>query len=193
VTGLYPGTDYKVCFIDTGLPAKGGSSDATGYISQCWQHQPTWSTSTSVAVTSEATSSGINAALEAAAGISGKVTDAGGTFHGLANVVVTVTSSTRVTRTITKADGSYSMHLLAPGSDYTVCFSASNASGGSSGQVGYLGQCWQNQSTSGTATPITLASGTTTTGISAALTAAAAISGKVTDAGGTFHGLANVR
>jgi hypothetical protein len=193
VTGLEAGTDYQVCFLGAG--GTGGSSDAWSYVSQCWQNQP-YGDWTPITVTSGATSGGISAALSATGALSGTVTDAAGTHHGLAGVEVKVSvpscSYSCVHVATTAADGSYSMRWLAPGSDYTVCFSAPRASGGSSDATGYVDQCWQNQPTPGTRTPITLTSGTTTTGINAALTAAATISGKVTDAGGTFQGLANV-
>jgi hypothetical protein len=82
---------------------------------------------------------------------------------------VTVRSSATAARRHTAADGSYSMRGLPSGSDYTVCFSTSYATGGSSDATGYVDQCWQNQPTSGTPTPVTLALGTTTTGINAAV------------------------
>jgi Carboxypeptidase regulatory-like domain len=54
-------------------------------------------------------------------------------------------------------------------------------------------QCYNNQPTSGTPDPVTVTAGGTTTDINDALIEAGAVSGMVTDAGGTHQGLANVQ
>jgi hypothetical protein len=165
VTGLPTGTDYAVCF--TGPDATGGSS-APGYLDQCYNHQPTWDTANPVAVTAGSTTTGINAALLSAGAISGTVTDAGGTHHGLADVGVDVTSGEFYGNTITDADGSYTIKGLPAGTDYQVCFTDYGATGGSS-ESGYLSQCYLNQPDSSSATPVVVTLGTTRTGINAAL------------------------
>jgi hypothetical protein len=60
VVGLAAGT-YVVCFFAE--DATGGSSDAAGYVDQCYKNQPTVQTATLVTVTVGATTSGIDAAL----------------------------------------------------------------------------------------------------------------------------------
>jgi hypothetical protein len=74
---------------------------------------------------------------------------------------------------------------LVAGTDYTVCFYGYGATGGSSDASGYVDQCYNNQPTSDTATPVTVTLGVATTGINAALTGVGAISGLVTAPGGT--------
>jgi hypothetical protein len=61
-TGIPAGTDYQVCFSGSN-GATGGSSDATGYLDQCYLNQPDSNTATPVAATLGATRTGINAAL----------------------------------------------------------------------------------------------------------------------------------
>ncbi|MEP7193173.1 MAG: hypothetical protein ABI903_09935, partial [Actinomycetota bacterium] len=192
VSGLAAGNHYTVCFAAAG--ATGGSSDTTGYINQCYDNQPTSHTRTPVTVAAGATTPGINAALAVAGAISGTVTDAAGSHHGLANVLVyALSSSNRDSQQVTTgADGSYVLTGLPAGSGYAVYFEDLGATGGSSDARGYFDQTWQNQPTSGTPTPVSVTNGTTTFGINAALVGAAAMSGSVTDAGGTHHGLANV-
>jgi hypothetical protein len=86
------------------------------------------------------------------------VTDAGGTHHGLAGVQVQVTSaSTAASRyATTAANGTYAVLGLSAGTDYTVCFTADGATGGVTDALGYLGQCYDNQPSSGTPTPVTV-------------------------------------
>jgi IPT/TIG domain/Carboxypeptidase regulatory-like domain len=184
VTGLPSATDYKVCF--DGSAATGGSSDPTGYVDQCY-------TPTPVTVTVGATTTGINAALAGGGAMSGTVTDAGGTHHGLAPVRVTARIAGANEYAWTGADGTWSMTGLSAGT-YYVCFEASWwATGGSSDVIGYADQCYNNTPPVwGSTTPVPVTVGETAIGINAALVAAGAMSGTVTDAGGTHHGLAGV-
>lgn len=59
----------------------------------------------------------------------------------------------------TAADGTYSAPGLEAATDYTVCFSASGATGGSSDALGYVDQCYDNQPMSGTPTPVSVTLG----------------------------------
>jgi hypothetical protein len=192
VQGVPAGTDYQVCFFATG--AKGGSSDALGYLDQCYDNQPALGTPTPVVVTLGDSRAGVDAALAVAGAVSGTVRDAGGTRHGLANVSVTVYSPSTggYSGATTGADGTYDAPGLAAGSDFTVCFYASGATGGSSDALGYLDQCFDNQPMSGTPTPVAVTVGATRASVDANLVGGGAISGTVSDAGGTQHGLANV-
>jgi hypothetical protein len=185
--------DYQVCFYASG--ATGGASDTLGYLDQRYNAQPTTGTPTPVTVTAASTTAGINAALAVGGAVSGTVTDAGGTHHGLAGVQVSVSSASTLASgfATTAADGSYTVNALPPAADYQVCFTASGATGGTSDALGYVDQCYSNQPTSGTPTPVSVTAGGTTTGTGAALAAAGAVSGTVTDAGGTHHGLAGVQ
>ena len=116
----------------------------------------------------------ISGALVRGGAVSGTVTDAGGSTHGLAHVLVEVSSASTGDHAwaATTADGSYTARGLNAAADYQVCFHGSAATGGSSDTAGYVDQCWQNQPTSGTPTQMTLTSGETTTGINAALVGA---------------------
>jgi hypothetical protein len=193
VSGVPAGTDYQVCFSASG--ATGGSSTEFGYVTQCYDNQPTWDTATPVAVTAGEIQTGINAALQGGGAVSGTVTDAGGSLHGLENVQVNVSSSSTQANgsAQTDFDGNYTVPGLPAGNDYQVCFFTwSGATGGSSDPTGYIEQCYDNQTTSGTPTPVAVTLGAATIGINAALAGAAAISGTVTDAGGAHHGLADV-
>jgi len=192
VSGMPAGTDYQVCFYASG--ATGGSSDATGYLNQCYDNQPITGTPTPVAVTLGAPRVGIDAALAGGGAISGTVSDAGGSQHGLVNVWVSVSSESTATSVSvwTAADGTYTVSGLAAGTDYTVCFTWAGATGGSSDALGYLDQCYDSQPRSGMPTPVTVILGVPRVAVDAALVGAGAISGTVSDAGGTQHGLANV-
>src|ERR1035437_7918162 len=180
--------------VDAAKPATSytntGLTSGTQYSYALFAHDGTPVYAAAATVTSTTTAAGSGA-------VSGTVTDAGGTHHGLANVLVKAytasigDSGTTVTATTT-TNGSYTVTGLPAATDYTVCFSATGATGGSSDATGYIAQCYNNQPTSSTATPVTVAADVTTTGINAALAGGGAVSGTVTDAGGTLHGLANV-
>ena len=118
---------------------------------------------------------GADAALEAAGGISGTVT-AAADGKMLGNVTVKVFSGSRhsVGSARTARDGTYTVTGLSaavPG--YTVCFEASDATGGSSSH-GYVSQCYRNvpwdgrtRPTGATSVPVT--AGALTLGADAAL------------------------
>ncbi|HEX8767368.1 MAG TPA: carboxypeptidase regulatory-like domain-containing protein, partial [Jatrophihabitans sp.] len=72
-TGLAAGS-YQVCFYSQG--ASGPST--TGYLDECYDDQPLYSSGTPVPVTLGHTSAGINAALAAGGAITGRVTDPSG-------------------------------------------------------------------------------------------------------------------
>ena len=138
--------------------------------------------------------------LQPGRGCLGLVTDAGGTHHGLVNVLVGLYSPAAHSRygsIETAADGTYAVTGLPAGTDYQVCFYATfYAVGLAPDALGYVDQCYNNQpnnQSSTSQTPVTVTAGATTTGINAALAVGGAVSGTVTDAGGTHHGLAHVR
>jgi len=193
VKGLPAGTDYQVCFWDYG-EVTGGAWDALGYLEQCYNNQSASGTPTPVGVALGVNKPAVNAALKAAGALSGMVSDAAGSHHGLARVDVYVSSAATGADewTSTAADGSWSLKGLLGGTDYQVCFYPSRATGGASDAVGYLRQCYNNQSASGTPTPVTVVLGVNKPAVNAALVAAGALSGIVSDAAGTHHGLASV-
>lgn len=190
VNVLTAAADYTVCF-SHGYGATGGTNDARGYVDQCWNAVAAGGTPTPVAVTSGSTRTGINAALGAAGAVSGKVTDAAGT--GLAQVEALVrTGASSYGFVSTLPDGTYTVGGLPPGTTYTVCFDASFAAGGATDALGYLDECWNNQPTRATATPVAVTAGATTPGIGGALSTAGGISGTVTASGGAPLGSVGV-
>jgi hypothetical protein len=173
-------------FTDTALLS------GTAYSYALFAHNATPGYATAATVTSDTTAAG-------SGDVSGTVTDAGGTQHGLVNVLVGLyspSSGSGYGGVETAADGTYTVTGLPAGTDYQVCFYASfYAAGGASDALGYVDQCYNNQpdnQLSTSRTPVSVTAGATTTGTDAALAVGGAISGTVTDAGGTHHGLANV-
>ena len=184
MNGLPARTDYTVCF--SGPDGRGGSSDAFGYVDQCWKARSLAGTPTPVAVTSGVPATGIDAPLLEGGAVSGMVTEAAGIHHGLANVFVSAdsrsTGSYRYAQSA--ADGSYTVKGLAPGADYTLCFTSFGSTGGSTDWLGYSDQCYDNRAAPAAPVPVTVTAGVTTTGVGAALTVGGAVSGRVTDASG---------
>ena len=125
--------------------------------------------------------------LSAGGAISGRVTDS--SSDGLSNVTVDVDSTGSggyVATATTDTNGDYTVTGLPAGTQ-TVCFDASQATGGSS-TGGYLDQCYHGVSWNGYenevvagATPVTVAASATTSAINATLVSSGAITGTVTD------------
>ena len=199
IDGIDPsGGGLGVCFDATAGAITGGTS-TTGYESQCWNNQP-WLghqlPSGFIAVTPVAgqVTSSINAALAAGSSISGRVTDgASGGVSGVSVLVYTLANgqlATGLGSAVTDGSGNYTVSGLQPNSaGYDVCFDAHHAAGGSS-TTGYLGECYRNigwnDNDNGilpSATAVPLTGGQTLTGIDQSLSAAGAISGKVTAGG----------
>ena len=120
--GMASGSQYSLCFTASS-GVSGGTSDSTGYVSQC--------STTPVTVAVGATTSGVNAALTPGGVVSGRVTQAG-TALELHNVGVRVSTSPDpggdTYNAWTNPDGSYSL-VVPPFSSYRVCFHASGATG----------------------------------------------------------------
>jgi 5-hydroxyisourate hydrolase-like protein (transthyretin family) len=146
----------------------------TNYLPQFYSGKATVETATPVTVTAGSTKSGINAALTVGGQITGTVTDAA-THAALKSVSITVlnSSGTSVASALTRDDGTYTVPGLATGS-YEVRFDAFG---------NYIEQFYNNKSTLATATSVSVTTGSTKSGIDAALaTSTGQISGTVTDA-----------
>jgi len=176
-------TKYDVCF---------GPDPSTEsmYAAQCYSFVP-WANkplsrkgttgmpakATALSATPGQAITNVNAVLSAGA-ISGKASQAS-THQALANVLVELfgTGSTPIGATLTKADGTYRFSGLIAVAGYRICFNGASGIGGTS-KTGYSAQCWKASAWSGTgapsatATPISVALGATTTGVSAALSPA---------------------
>ena len=137
-----------------------------------------------MSATAGSTTSGINATLPLAAGISGTVTAGGNAVAGVTAEVFN-SSGTYLTSATTDASGNYTVTGLSAGSD-TVCFEASQATGAPA--TGYLSQCYKGIAWDGSSAPpsgttsVTASAGSTQGNINASLTTAAGISGTVTAA-----------
>ena len=179
LTGL-AGLPYVVCFADPGL----GGSSTTGYLPECYNNAPndgTFAGTTPVTPTPGGAPVIVNAALASAGGIIGLVTDPSG--QPLSGVVIAVVDSAtgyNVDNTKTGTDGRYRVGGLPTGS-YKVCFTG--GSGPSAG--GYLKECFDNQPTTGTPTPVVVTSGSTATA-NAVLAAAGGIAGTVVEPTGAL-------
>ncbi|MGB4809897.1 MAG: carboxypeptidase-like regulatory domain-containing protein [Candidatus Phosphoribacter baldrii] len=186
LTGL-AGLPYVVCFAD---PRMGGSS-TTGYLSECYNNAPndgTLAGATPVTPTPGGAPTTVNAALSSAGGIVGLVTDPSGQPLPLVDVsVADAATGNYFDGATTGADGVYRVRGLPTGS-YEVCFNG--GSGPSAGS--YLKECFDNQPTTGTPTPVAVTAGSTATA-NAVLAAAGGIAGTVVEPAGALVGGLSVR
>ena len=201
INGLAPSSSgYVVCF--DGSHAGGGTS-AGGYRSQCYLNKP-WSgeyyeipaTAAHVSVATGATHSSVNGKLVAGGAIGGVVTAVdGGSALADVDVHVVKPNGDSVGEVVTGEDGRYRVSGLAASTSYRVCFDGSYAGGGPSA-TGYLNECydnvpWPSGDVPAGADSVAVAAGARTSGISASLADAGAISGRVT-ATATGHGITDV-
>ncbi len=171
ITGLHSG-GYGVGFSDCSTGA---------YVGQYYNNKPDYSSADRVAVTQGQTAANINARLQKAGKISGKVTDKV-SGDGLPNqcVVAQPTSgSGSGGYTQTDTDGTYTISGLAPGT-YKVQFSCDGFFGDSS----YAVQYYNGKPTSGTADVVTVTAGQETKAIDAKLAKAGSVSGNIKDSAG---------
>jgi protocatechuate 3,4-dioxygenase beta subunit len=118
LTGLSAGS-YQVCF--NSQAASGAST--TGWLDECYDNQPPYSSPTPVPVILGRTSAGVNAALATGGAISGRVTDPSGA--PLQDVLVSAFGADyRVF--YTDSSGGYALTGL-PSGNYTLCFDGSAA------------------------------------------------------------------
>ena len=146
------------------------------HVAAYFQEASTAEAAKSVDVAAGSTSAGIDAALGAGASITGTVTDAQ-SAKPLAGVSVYVSSgeSGASVSAETDASGQYTVSGLPAGS-YTVAFEAPNAN--------YVSQYYADAGTPAAASQVTVSVGQHLTGIGAALSGGASISGTVTQAHG---------
>ena len=163
VSGLRSG-DYEVYFTDCG----GG-----GYLPEYYD-DATYAGRTLVAVAAGADTPGIDASLAPGGAISGTVT-ADGSGAPLLDICVDAYTddSSSYGSAFTAGDGTYLIDGLAPGPHIVQFYDCSGA--------GYIAEYYDDALQYGDATPVSVTSGTTTTGISASLAVGGSISGTVID------------
>jgi hypothetical protein len=182
VDGLLAGS-YTVCYYP---PAP--TTSGIRYVGQCYQNEPLGgATQNPVTITAGQLTAGINTALTAQGGISGRVTSAADS-NGLSDVEVEATLASGTGPTVfatTGPGGTYTMPGLAS-EQYNVCFFPPSGNA-----AGFVPQCYNNQPAdgSGTLDPIAVTAGQITAGIDAQLASSGSISGTVTSGGSPVSGV----
>ena len=128
-----------------------------------------------VAVTAGATTSGIDAALEEGAYVSGRVADAGDNPIQGVQVTAHDVSGIALQSAVTQADGTYLIGRL-PGGSVKILFNAVPCFAGN-----YFSEWYTDKRSVGEADPVLVTVGQTTTDIDAVLSPAGAIAGRLTD------------
>lgn len=164
VTGLAAGT-YVVYFY------AGCGSASQNWVPQYWKDALNYEDATPLTVAAGKKLSGINAAMQVGATISGTVTASGSPVDDVCVTVYGVTVEFEAGAT-TSGTGAYSADQIPTGA-YDVEFAPCEQN------QNYLSQWWKNASSQSTATAITLAAGQSVTGIDASLKTGGTISGTV--------------
>ena len=173
---------YTVCFNASSVIS------ATGYAAECYNDVQIPGTPDLVTVVSKGHETGIDAKLSTGLMVSGTVTELSGAGLTGVEVMVYSPSTGDFGFTETADTGTYTVKGLAGGTDYEVCFNPDFVTGGS--LLGYIEQCYANQS--GTPTPVIVTAAGPTTGINAVLVTAGGIKGNVTDSVDALKNLEDV-
>src|SRR5664280_3336270 len=175
IAGL-PAGSYSVQFYT-------GCGNSGNYLTQWYNNETSFGSADPVTVTAGSTTTSIDAALQPGGTIAGTVIVAGGTALGGICVQASQNGGgAGFGATTTASDGTYSIAGLPAGS-YSVQFYTGCGNSGN-----YLTQWYNNETSSGSADPVTVTAGSTTTSIDAALQPGGTISGTVIVAGGTALG-----
>jgi len=175
IPGLAP-ANYKV-FFDT--------RNDGNYISEWYDDKTSFTMADQVSVAIGLTTTA-NAELAGGGIISGQVTNVSNPPQGIANVSVSIydLNNIWIRSASTNTSGNYSIQGLATGS-YKVNFDTYSAGY-------YVGEWYNDKTSSSAADLISVTAGETTSGIDAILTLGGAISGLVTDVSNPPQGIANV-
>jgi len=174
IAGLDPAVSYKVVFEPC--------SDDLEYAREVYDGAETLADGAILAPTAANPSTGIDGHLPAVTTISGHVYGGSGTSTPLADVCVSADESPEsdfgtYSSTTTAADGSYTLRYLTPGVGYKVRFSPCS-------DDQWVGEYYDGQGSSSTATVVTPTNASPASGIDAHLLHTSSISGTVTDAQG---------
>ena len=155
------------------------------YATQSYQGVANESEATLIQVTAGATTNGIDAALTAAASLSGTVTEAGGAPLEEAYVCAYPGASTEAAGCAQSAsDGTYTIEGLSP-ADYKIHFAGPEDCGGEACTAANLvGQWYSAAASRSAAASVTLAAGQSQTAVDASLQFGGRIAGTVTVPGG---------
>jgi protocatechuate 3,4-dioxygenase beta subunit len=171
VTGL-PAGSFSVCFQGTYATDPEG---VVGYSSSC--------AAAPVDVASGSLTPGVDATLQVAGVLTGTVTSAAGDPLSGVAVWASAPDGSANGFASTADDGTYRLTGL-PDGQYSVCFYADYAYGGTAPE-GYVDECFDDAAVgTSDATLVTVTSGTETSGVDASLADGGAISGTVRDASG---------
>jgi hypothetical protein len=173
-----PAGSYKVEFYDCG---------GVGYLQQFYNNQSSLSSANSLSLAAGMTKSGVNAKMVLGGKIAGKVTNNASTPVPLAKICVQafpVGGGLPWSTEDTDSTGHYAIIGLPAGS-YKVEFSDCSS-------AGYLTQYYNNQPSLATANSVSVANGTTNSGINAKLVLGGKIAGTVTNNASTPAPLANM-
>jgi hypothetical protein len=172
IAGL-PAGEYDIEFSSTNPSTPGGS-----YLTQYYDDKPLLSEASTVSVTASSTTSGIDAAMIAAGQVTGRVTSAStdAALEGIQACAYRVGEASPAGCATTNAVGEYAIVDL-PAGEYTVEFSAPSA-----GDLNYLGQYYEDKPASSEADAVRVTTGSTTSGIDAAMMAGGQITGTLREA-----------
>lgn len=163
----------------TGLPTGNHKVKFTAdgnYFTAWYNNKADFATADTVTVTAPDTTTGIDAVLAPSGGISGRMTDAGGTgISGYVYVYASTDQYQQGASAYADANGDYTVGGLANG-DYKVKFEPDG---------NYMRRWYNDQGDFNSADTVTVTAPETTTGIDAVLVAGGGISGRITDSGGT--------
>lgn len=173
-----PSGDYELTGLQTGTYTVGFDPASSGnYAAQFYPDSSTLSGAQDIQVTSGQTITAIGATLQQGGQITGTVTETGSdTPVPDASVMVYDSSDAEVANSTTDANGNYTVSGLTTGT-YEVC----SDDFGSTTLVGAT-VCFNGESDPGSADPVNVTAGQTTSGIDASFAPGAGISGTVTDA-----------
>jgi hypothetical protein len=178
--------DYDVLWMTTGSYKVAFDAYSTSYLDKWYNDKNSFETADPVSVTTGQETSGINAELILGGSISGRVTDdqSGG---GIGDVYVDAYDLDQnwISESWSDWDGNFLITRLA-GGDFKVLFDPTSYSGN------YIVQWYNNKKTFGSADPVTVILGQTTTEINAELKEGGMIYGQVSDAYGNGLDYASV-
>lgn len=189
IKGLPAGT-YQVCVYGQGVYS---GAPATGFLGSCvggaeFDSYPVPSAASKITLANGQLKTGKNITLKTGAAIAGKVTSSSGAALNFAYVYAYNRSNGRSFYGYTQNTGTYTIKSLpAAAKGYTVCFNPKYVQ--NAGKTGFMPRCYKNTAWTGdsaypsTATKVSVSLGHTHTGVSGSVTAAGAISGRITDAG----------